>query len=216
MFFLSRSSGAVPGGLSNRPHTPSSIRSQRSVRSERTNQTAGGDAADAKRDTTRPRSNSNPADGGGMSPRTPSSSRQCLSPSQTDTPAGSASGKSGKSDQSSSFYCFLCGLHSALTFARNLYCKAPGKKAPYFPFMKRHVPKARAETLREDDTALVCTFCYHTVMAQWSRYQSPTVPRDKYVEPENRTYNLVDYNCYVCGVMTYRKRIRALRMMVSK
>ena len=216
MFFFSRSSGAVPGGLSNRPHTPSSIRSQRSVRSERTNQTAGGDA-DTKRDTTRPRSNSNPADGaGGMSPRTPSSSRQCLSPCQTDTPAGSASGKSGKSDQSSSFYCFLCGLHSELTFARNLYCKAPGKKAPYFPFMKRHVPKARAETLREDDTALVCTFCYHTVMAQWSRYQSPTVPRDKYVEPENRTYNLVDYNCYVCGVMTYRKRIRALRMMVSK
>ena len=151
-----------------------------------------------------------------MSPRTPSSSRQCLSPSQTDTPAGSASGKSGKSDQSSSFYCFLCGLHSELTFARNLYCKAPGKKAPYFPFMKRHVPKARAETLREDDTALVCTFCYHTVMAQWSRYQSPTVPRDKYVEPENRTYNLVDYNCYVRGVMTYRKRIRALRMMVRK
>lgn len=111
---------------------------------------------------------------------------------------------------SSSFYCFLCGLHSELSFARMLYSTAPSKKAPYFPFMKSHVPKNKAETLREDGTALVCTFCYHSVMVQWTRFND-----SKVMDQAARKYNLNDYNCYVCGVTTYRKRIRALRVQVS-
>ena len=111
----------------------------------------------------------------------------------------------------SSFYCFLCGLHSELSFSRMLYSSAPGKRAPYFPFMKNHVPKQRAETLREDGTALVCTFCYHSVMIQWNRYNEGR----PYIDPTLRKYNFHDYNCYVCGVQTYRKRIRALRVLVS-
>jgi hypothetical protein len=116
------------------------------------------------------------------------------------------------STSSSSFYCFLCGLHSELSFSRMLYSTAPGKRAPHFPFMKSHVPKNKAETLREDGTALVCTFCYHSVMVQWSRYNDG----NKVVEHSQRKYNLHDYSCYVCGVTTYRKRIRALRVLVSK
>lgn len=114
---------------------------------------------------------------------------------------------------SSSFYCFLCGLHSELSFSRMLYSTAPGKKAPYFPFMKKHVPKNRAETLRDDGTALVCTFCYHSVMVQWSKYNEARTTAT-YVDPNERTYNLHEYRCYVCGILTYRKRIRALRVMV--
>ena len=95
-----------------------------------------------------------------------------------------------------------------------LYSTAPGKKAPYFPFMKKHVPKNRAETLRDDGTALVCTFCYHSVMVQWSRYNESRSSMS-YVDPSDRAYNIHEYRCYVCGVMTYRKRIRALRAMVS-
>ena len=87
-----------------------------------------------------------------------------------------------------------------------------GKKAPYFPFMKKHVPKTRAETLREDGTALVCTFCYHSVMVQWAKYNETRA--SAFVDPNDRTYNYHEYRCYVCGVMTYRKRIRALRVMV--
>ncbi len=92
-----------------------------------------------------------------------------------------------------------------------LYSEAPGKRAPYFPFMKSHVPKNKAETLREDGTALVCTFCYHSIMVQWTKYNDST----KFVDHGQRKYNLHDYSCYVCGVTTYRKRIRALRVMVS-
>jgi len=144
----------------------------------------------------RPRSNSNP-----HSPRVPT----CHSPiSVQSDPQHKTS--------TSSFYCFLCGLHSELSFARMLYSLPQGKKAPYFPFMRDHVPKPRAETLREDGTALVCTFCYHTVMTQWSRYQEARSP----VSPHQRKYNINDYVCYVCGITTYRKRIRALRVMNLK
>jgi len=123
----------------------------------------------------------------------------------------SSSSSSKPPANSSSFYCFLCGLHSELSFSRMLYSSAPGKKAPYFPFMKKHVPKTRAETLREDGTALVCTFCYHSVMVQWAKYNETRV--SSFVDPNDRTYNYHEYRCYVCGVMTYRKRIRALRVM---
>ena len=236
-----------------RPHTPSSIRSQRSGRSERGAPKIG-DEVKGSPGQIRPRSNSNPfgtdirgrsgtiesrthSDTNPISPA-PGASRggpvqqQCHSPSCHSVHSGasndpsapscskqsSSAGKDGPScggsKSSSSFYCFLCGLHSELTFARMLYSSAPGKKAPYFPFMKNHVPKQRAETLREDGTALVCTFCYHTVMSQWNRYQDARIYPTP-IDPNNRVYNLLDYICYVCGVTTYRKRIRALRPMVS-
>jgi hypothetical protein len=151
----------------------------------------------------RPRSNSNP-----HSPRLGGQPPVCHSPISVHSansvdPAHKPSG--------SSFYCFLCGFHSELSFARMLYSHAQGKKAPYFPFMKDHVPKPRAEVLREDGTALVCTFCYHSVMVQWSQYQEVRNP----VSPANRKYNFNDYVCYVCTIKTYRKRIRALRVVVS-
>ncbi|TRY62085.1 hypothetical protein TCAL_11323 [Tigriopus californicus] len=113
------------------------------------------------------------------------------------------------SSSASSFYCFLCGLHSELSFARMLYSSVPGKKAPYFPFLKSHVPKDRAETLREDGTALVCTFCYHSLMVQWNQF----VNSKPLIEPHERKYNISEYTCYVCGITTYRKRIRALRVL---
>ena len=35
------------------------------------------------------------------------------------------------------------------------------------------------------------------------------------MSPSLRQYNVNDYVCFVCHVKTYRKRIRALRVMVS-
>ena len=106
----------------------------------------------------RPRSNSNPhsprvAGTGAAQPPT------CHSPISVHS---ATSADPAHKPNTSSFYCFLCGLHSELSFARMLYSEAQGKKAPFFPFMKDHSPKPRAEVLRDDGTALVCTFCYHT------------------------------------------------------
>ena len=166
-----------------RPPTPSSMRSQRS---------GGGKPEEAPR----PRANSNqfPNSESVLLPHrvrsntisetsqqqqvppashSPSFSVHSTASTETGNQLQSNSGPNNSSKQqanASSFYCFLCGLHSELTFSRMLYSCAPGKKAPYFPFMKKHVPKSRAEALRDDGTARVCTFCYHSVMMQWSKY----------------------------------------------
>ncbi|GIY45855.1 uncharacterized protein CEXT_640601, partial [Caerostris extrusa] len=76
---------------------------------------------------------------------------------------------------------------------------------PFFPFLTKHVVPDGAEKLSSEGSALVCMFCYHSLVSQWLAYETSTHPEDQ--NRWLRRYNTHNYVCYICGITTYRKRL---------
>lgn len=100
--------------------------------------------------------------------RPPSSNRNSPANPSPAPPSSSLAGNDHNPHHNpaeSSIYCYLCGLNSTRSFAHWLpSALSPiDPAAPYFPYILNYAANSRAEGLREDGAALVCTFCYHMV-----------------------------------------------------
>lgn len=109
-------------------------------------------------------------------------------------------------------HCFVCGeLNvSGLTYTIKALpttpvgVDKPPEEVPFFPFLTKHTPPD-TEKLRNDGSALVCMFCYYSLISQWLAYESSPYPEDN--NRWHRHYNFHNYVCYICGITTYRKRV---------
>lgn len=97
--------------------------------------------------------------------------------------------------------CFVCTELTSETFPVGSR-EGPG---PFFPFLESHAGQG---SLDSTGTARVCTFCFHSLMAQWLAYESSPHPED--AARAMRRYNTHHYVCYICGITTYRRRVRTL------
>lgn len=106
--------------------------------------------------------------------------------------------------------CHVCGIPSSREWARKAQSRPTSCSKPYFPFLTQIRSLGGAGPFSwEDGSAYLCAFCHASLEAQWSLYEDQQV-----VPPPHRKYNILKFICAVCGVQTYRKRIRALPFQV--
>lgn len=101
--------------------------------------------------------------------------------------------------------CYVCGMPSSKEWAQKARSRPTTPMKPYYPFLLQLSPPVGGALLREDGSTYLCAFCHASLEAQWIIYESQQV-----IPPPNRKYNIQKFICAVCGVETYRKRIRAL------
>lgn len=112
--------------------------------------------------------------------------------------------------------CYTCGMPSSKDWAQKVRCKENhgGTNVPYYPFLLDMMAPLGA-MLSDDGWTYLCAFCHASTEAQWKKYEEAKA-EGTYVSPRDRKYSLQKFICAVCGVKTYRKRIRALPFQVRK
>ncbi|RWS11513.1 hypothetical protein B4U79_12918 [Dinothrombium tinctorium] len=105
--------------------------------------------------------------------------------------------------------CQVCG-DIDITYKILLNKDEREPELPYFPSLQRCLPTNDevSHALNSSNHLLVCTFCYHSLIAQWIAYETSSNNED--VDANRRIYNVVNYVCYICGVTTYRNRIKSI------
>ncbi|CAG2113453.1 unnamed protein product [Medioppia subpectinata] len=122
--------------------------------------------------------------------------------------------------------CMICSEYSSAGHTYQLYATPRNPPIishelgiyPFFPFLKKHIAINTSSNNDDRDrdlesrsnSALVCTFCYHSLIGQWIAYNASPFIEDK--DPMRRTYNYRDYICFICGVTTFRQRSRSISL----
>lgn len=109
-------------------------------------------------------------------------------------------------------YCFVCSELNVSGLSYTIKSlpttpvgvDKPPEEVPFFPFLTKHA-MPDGQKLSNDGSALVCMFCYYSLMSQWLAYESSPFPEDS--NRWHRRYNTHNYVCYICGITTYRKRV---------
>ncbi|XP_076353975.1 uncharacterized protein LOC143248890 isoform X2 [Tachypleus tridentatus] len=104
--------------------------------------------------------------------------------------------------------CFVCGEKSLPGHTFPLGAIPNRNESPFFPFLLKHPSPIGSQPLTDYGSCLVCTFCYHSLMAQWFAYEASPYAEDGY--PWDRKYNTHHYVCFICGTTTYRQRVRTI------
>ncbi|KAF2357150.1 Multihem cytochrome [Trinorchestia longiramus] len=99
--------------------------------------------------------------------------------------------------------CYLCGFPSERGETYAISSFKSGALDMYFPFLDAH-SSLHENAYSCNGSFLICTFCFHTLVQQWQRFEK------KKVEPLGRFYNTYSFKCYVCSLKTYRKRLRKI------
>ncbi|XP_022238284.1 uncharacterized protein LOC106478891 [Limulus polyphemus] len=104
--------------------------------------------------------------------------------------------------------CFVCGEKSLPGHTFPLGAIPNRNENPFFPFLLKHPSPIGSQPLTDYGSCLVCTFCYHSLMAQWFAYETSPYAEDGH--PWDRKYNTHHYVCFICGTTTYRQRVRTI------
>lgn len=130
--------------------------------------------------------------------------------------------------------CFACGMPSSKEWATRTLTRPFGEggplPTPYFPFLLDTHPPPTGAIVMEDGSTYLCAFCYALLESQWNAYEANKAvvtvaggrgqnqgvggPVGVAVAASQRKYNFHKFICAVCGVETYRKRVRALPFQV--
>jgi len=108
--------------------------------------------------------------------------------------------------------CCNCGMPSSKEWAQRVHTRTQSPGRPFYPFLaesKTRSPPTGARICEKDGTTFLCAFCFTSLEAQWNSMEKGNVPL------KDRHYNANNFICAVCGVETYRKRVRALPFHVN-
>ena len=104
--------------------------------------------------------------------------------------------------------CFLCCFPSKAACTYSISSEAKDQEM-FFPFLKELRSSDQSENDLGNDTFLVCTICFHSLVVQWQQY------KNNKVEFKDRVYDTYNFTCYICSTKTYRKRLCILHVKVS-